>query len=147
MGLDMYLNKRVYIGAQYAHNNVTGTISLKDRNGKRFPIDRRKVSEVIEAACYWRKANMIHAWFVQNVQNGEDDCGTYDVSGDQLAELRDLCKKALKTRDASLLPPRTGFFFGSTEIDDFYWQDLEDTVRQLEALDLENGDYQYHSSW
>lgn len=28
MGLDMYLTKRIYIGAQYRHNNVKGVINL-----------------------------------------------------------------------------------------------------------------------
>lgn len=147
MGLDMYLNKKVYVGANYKHRGITGSIELKDALGKRIPINLSKVTEVIESAAYWRKANMIHAWFVDNVQSGEDDCGSYDVSGDQLKELRDLCKKAIETKDASLLPPQKGFFFGSTEIDDGYWQDLKDTIEQIDSLDLENGDYEYHSSW
>lgn len=28
MGLDMFLNKRIYVGANYEHNNVNGTIEL-----------------------------------------------------------------------------------------------------------------------
>ena len=46
-------------------------------------------------AIYWRKANAIHHWFVENVQYGSDDCGTYDVSVEQLIELRDTCKKVV----------------------------------------------------
>ena len=41
---------------------------------------------------YWRKANAIHKWFVENVQEGVDDCGEYEVTVEQLTELRDLCK-------------------------------------------------------
>ena len=30
----------------------------------------------VDVTCaYWRKANQIHAWFVDNVQQGNDDCG------------------------------------------------------------------------
>ena len=46
-------------------------------------------------AGYWRKANQIHSWFVQNVQNGEDDCGNYYVELDKLKELYELVKTVL----------------------------------------------------
>ena len=42
--------------------------------------------------AYWRKANQIHAWFVQNIQGGEDDCGAYVVSKESLEKLLDICK-------------------------------------------------------
>ena len=29
MGLDMYLTKKVYVGANYEHRNVTGKINIK----------------------------------------------------------------------------------------------------------------------
>lgn len=41
----------------------------------------------------WRKANQIHAWFVENVQDGVDDCGCYIVSEDTLEELLGICKQ------------------------------------------------------
>lgn len=44
-----------------------------------------------EVAC-WRKANAIHKWFVDNIQDGNDDCGVYEVSEEQLRELLELCK-------------------------------------------------------
>lgn len=48
-----------------------------------------------EPVGYWRKTNHIHNWFVQNVQNGEDDCDTYIVSREKLIELRDACQQVL----------------------------------------------------
>ena len=42
---------------------------------------------------YWRKANQIHNWFVKNVQDGIDDCGTYEVTEEQLVDLLDTCKE------------------------------------------------------
>ena len=42
---------------------------------------------------YWRKANQIHCWFVENVQDGIDDCGTYEVTEKQLVELLNTCKE------------------------------------------------------
>ena len=52
-----------------------------------------KLSEEIG---YWRKANHIHNWFVENVQEGVDDCEYHDeVTKETLEELRDICKKVL----------------------------------------------------
>ena len=78
MGLDMSLTKKVYIGAQYEHNQVTGTIDLYSA-GKPILIELKKVTYIEEEAGYWRKANAIHRWFVENVQKGEDDCRDYYV--------------------------------------------------------------------
>lgn len=64
MGLDMYLRRRVYLGLNYEHNR-TGEINIVI-NGKTFPSNP---TEIIYQAAYWRKANQIHKWFVDNVQN------------------------------------------------------------------------------
>ena len=145
MGLDMYLSKKIYVGAKHDHREVTGTIKLS-AHGKSIPIDLGKVSYIVEEAGYWRKANQIHNWFVENVQDGLDECQETRVSYDQLMELKELCEKALETKDPKLLPPAEGFFFGSTEIDDYYWQDIKDTVEILKNLDP-TAEYTYQSSW
>ena len=44
-----------------------------------------------EEVGYWRKANAIHKWFVDNVQDGIDDCGYYEVSQEQLENLLHIC--------------------------------------------------------
>ena len=44
---------------------------------------------------YWRKANQIHNWFVQNCQNGVDDCGRYVITVADLKKLKELCEKIL----------------------------------------------------
>jgi len=145
MGLDMYLTKRVYVGANYEHNQVKGKIEIS-KNGKPVQVKLNNVSAIVEQVGYWRKANQIHNWFVQNVQDGEDNCAEYYVSIDQLKQLRETCITALVTKNADLLPPTEGFFFGSTEIDQFYWDDLKETVEILADLD-ENADYYYNASW
>lgn len=43
----------------------------------------------------WRKANQIHNWFVQNVQDGVDDCGLYIVAEEDLILLNEICKRVL----------------------------------------------------
>lgn len=95
MGLDMYLTRKKYIGGNYEHNEVEGTIEISSR-GKKIPIDLNKVTYVDEQVGYWRKANAIHKWFVDNVQEGNDDCKSYYLSTEQLKELLSLCKQVIE---------------------------------------------------
>ena len=106
----------------------------------------------VEVTCaYWRKANQIHNWFVTNIQEGNDNCGEYYVSQDKLIELLALCKHSLENKDPSLLPPQGGFFFGGTDIDEWYWKDLTNTINQLERIfalpEVDNLSFYYNSSW
>ena len=78
-------------------------------------------------AGYWRKANQIHGWFVENVQNGVDECKKTYVPKEKLIELKELCEDLLHTKDKQkaqeLLPATSGFFFGSTDTNDkYYWE-------------------------
>lgn len=159
MGLDMYLEKRIYIGAQYDHRKISGKIEIYE-DGKPIKVNFKNVSTISEDVGYWRKANQIHKWFVDNVQDGKDDCGEYYVSEEQLKELYDLCKKVIQTAKlekgeiitnpeeiAEILPTTSGFFFGSTEYDRWYMQDIKDTIEILEPLLKQNGDFYYSSSW
>lgn len=52
---------------------------------------------IMREVGYWRKANQIHNWFVNNVQAGQDDCGTYEVTKDQLEELVAVCNEVLES--------------------------------------------------
>lgn len=145
MGLDMYLTKKVYIGSNHEFNRVHITLKVTQR-GSPVKINTDKIKYIAEEAGYWRKANQIHKWFVDNVQDGKDDCQESYVSFEQLQSLKELCLKVLETKDATLLPPCHGFFFGSTEIDDYYFSDIEDTIKIIDSLD-EDGDYYYQASW
>lgn len=108
---------------------------------------------VYQEIAYWRKANQIHSWFVENVQNGVDDCGSYEVTKEQLEELLDLCE-AVKEKPKlahKLLPTQSGFFFGSTEYDEWYMQDIDNTIKQLKKVlketDFDNWIVFYTASW
>ena len=113
----------------------------------------------VSVTCaYWRKANAIHSWLVQNVQNGVDDCGEYPVSRDALEELRKLAQMELDGykngtgTPGQILVPTSGFFFGSTTIDDGYAYDMEQTIKQIdkmlsEADNVEDVRFFYQSSW
>jgi hypothetical protein len=98
---------------------------------------------------YWRKANAIHGWFVDNVQNGEDNCQEYFVERTDLNKLRTLCKAAIANKDHGDLPPVSGFFFGSNEVGDWYWEDLKQTVEIIDRVLSYPDDirFYYQSSW
>ncbi len=153
MGLDMYLSGKKYI-KDYEFQHSDGTIP-EDTPAKltqkacdlHFPVKEIKVE-----AGYWRKANQIHNWFVQNVQGGVDECNPHYVENAQLEELRELCKQVLAdhSKAEEILPTGSGFFFGGTEYDEWYFSDLEDTIKIIDTcLSEENKDldYEYCSSW
>lgn len=139
---------------------------------------------LLEQLVSWRKANQIHNWFVENVQNGTDDCGCYEVTKEQLKTLFKLCMKVKlasklvkgKVKNGytfkdgvkipnieggeyiedpstamELLPSQSGFFFGSTEYDQWYMSDIDFTIKKiLEVLRTTDFDKEivfYTSSW
>lgn len=186
MGLDMYLSKRTYVGNHYREPQNRVEIILPENEGDElFPIKKgsiktERISEIIEGVGYWRKANAIHQWFVDNVQDGEDDCGEYYVPREKIEELYKLCKKVVDKAELvegdvvvgqtlengewknetekgliiqnedeirDLLPTQSGFFFGSTEYDEWYLSYIKTTISILKPLLEEGGDFYYSSSW
>jgi hypothetical protein len=101
----------------------------------------------------WRKANAIHKWFVDNVQNGIDDCGSYKVTKEQLIQLYNICSDILidPKLAKSLLPTQSGFFFGETVYEDGYYVSLDYTVEIInDILEYKSyclDDLYYSSSW
>jgi hypothetical protein len=161
MGLDMYLSKKTYV-QRWDHQSPEETYNVMVTQGGNSVdhIQSNRVSYVEEQVGYWRKANAIHKWFVDNVQDGNDNCGTYMVEIDDLLNLLDLCKQVRDTPEKAeeLLPPQGGCFFGDVSIDQYYFHDITHTIEILEGLLSEQvidkngrafypGDFYYHSSW
>ena len=165
MGLDMYLHAKKYVEKiEWAKLDRDNNISM-DSPEVVNPLwkDIVNVADMadvatdiygvnVEVTCaYWRKANQIHSWFVKNVQGGVDNCDNYYVSREKLQELLDLVNRALAERNPNLLPPQAGFFFGGTDIDEWYWQDLKDTKKKLERIfalpEMSKLSFYYTSSW
>lgn len=49
-----------------------------------------------EEVGYWRKANQIHNWFVENIQDGVDDCHYHrEVTEEDLNDLLLVCERVL----------------------------------------------------
>ncbi len=103
---------------------------------------------------YWRKVNAIHNWFIQELADGEDNCQPIYVPRSSLIDLKILCNEVLadgsKERAHELLPTGSGFFFGSTEYDEWYFHGLENTVKIVSKLieDVPEGwAFEYQASW
>jgi hypothetical protein len=150
MGLDMYLNKKTYV-KQWDHQSPEEKYEVVVTKGGK-PVDHIKANRVKyieEEVGYWRKANQIHNWFVENVQDGVDNCSDYYVATHKLEELLDVCKQieADHSLAESLLPSISGFFFGATDYDAWYYEDITNTIKILEEALEAGDDYYYSSSW
>lgn len=150
MGLDMYLTAERYMWSMSEEDKARS-----DKIAELFPeLKGAEIKQIEARVGYWRKANAIHKWFVDKCQEGVDECQKTWVGRDALQDLLDTVNKVLADRQlaAELLPSASGFFFGSTDYDDWYFQDLEDTKRiceaALELIDSQKGwDIHYQSSW
>ena len=141
MGLDMYI-----YGVEFC--------DYKSKYSDEDNVEKSQFTEIKVEEVYWRKSNQIHQWFVKNVQGGNDDCNYYAVSIDQLKELVKTCEKVLEDHSLAekLLPTTSGFFFGITDYGEWYFQDIEYTIKHLNRLigeyeDLGYDYLEYHSSW
>jgi hypothetical protein len=146
MGLDMFLNRRIYIGANYESNNITGKIEL-ERNGVPININLKKVTYINEQVIYWRNAYEILKWFVDNVQNGEEDCREYYVDPVYLKEFIDLCKTTVKQlKDGNVSHENLALPSEEEVKDDFYINELIRTIKVIEPL-LGEDDFYFDSNW
>lgn len=147
MGLDMYLSVRKYVrrldldagyDEQKGWSHDTEFDRVMDSCGMgEFPeTDNTTGLHVEIPVAYWRKANAIHKWFVDTRGDGEDNQHPIWVCAEHLEELLDLCNQVLADHSKAdeLLPTEGGFFFGGTEYDEYYFQDLEYTQRRLTEL-------------
>ena len=154
MGLDMYLTASNFFwtheeneSIKEAREIIAKTLGLKSAS---------EIQSVKLNIAYWRKVNWIHNWFVENVQGGQDNCGEYYVTRDQLEDLKNLCDEIIASRDKDkameLLPPVDGFFYGKDTVEDnYYWASLAETSNLIHDIlsrpQLANFDFHYSSSW
>ena len=154
MGLDMYVTAKRYLW-DFGENNDKDAI---ESVGKLFPeITGYCVKQIEAEVMYWRKANAIHKWFVDNVQEGVDECQESCIDSQKLYELRGVCEAVLADRDqaATLLPAQSGFFFGGTDYDECYFDDVDSTLKWLNGLLVKDAfdekfkkwNFYYRASW
>ena len=160
MGLDMYMSKKTYV-KQWSHNKPEDQFNVDvKKGGEPFsPIKKERVSYVVEEVAYWRKFNALHNWFVNKCADGVDECQPIYVSEERMKELLETLHKVKEVYDSNppdkeeqlddLFPTSSGFFFGGTEYDEYYIQEVNETIELIENLLEEEGgdDYEYQASW
>jgi len=152
MGLDSYLYKKSFIWrGEWMEADKKQEVVVKTGGVVDTKINSERIKYVIEEVGYWRKANHIHNWFVQNVQDGVDDCKQADVYREHLQDLLEACNRVMinPSEAEELLPTASGFFFGGTEYDEYYFGSIQETISILEeCLSDEDADtFYYTSSW
>lgn len=150
MGLDQWIEKNVYIGANYSHRKVNLQIEAVI-DEEPLNINTDKVTYITEEVLYLRKANAIHAWFERRLEGPLENCRKYSFSKEDMEDLLSDVRKVLANPDlaSEILPTQSGFFFGSTEYDKWYFEDLKAVEQALsEALkDRREHQYIYHAWW
>ena len=126
MGLDMYLERAKFVDGEWI---TSGSNEL----------------------VYWRKANMIRQWIVDHTDYPQDcNCMYHELSREQIEALLSDCKKVYEAQDnklsAEILPTSSGYFFGGTEYDEYYYEDIRYTIEKLEEL-LEDWDEITCNNW
>ena len=107
-----------------------------------------------EEVMYWRKANQIRGWLVEHkIIEDDDNCTDRLVTVEDLQNLLDDCKKVLDDHSLaeSLMPCSSGFFFGSELYNDWYFEQLQETVDKLQPIvdkaDKEHDHFIYSDWW
>lgn len=123
-----------------------------------YIVQKTETVYVIEGnyeVAYWRKANQIRNWFVEHLDDFdyEDNCKYFKVTQEILEELIKDCKIVINDHNKAeeILPTSSGFFFGSTDYDEWYYDGLQETINKLSDViietDWKNEVVVYHESW
>lgn len=135
MGLDQYLYRsrtkfyRVDPEARYSHLpegecKTSDGIAIPPKN-----LGLMGSQEVTDMIGYLRKVNAVHGWIVRHLAEGVDDCQRIYLDRESVVMLvADLHDAIDNPKTNTGLPPTPGFFFGSTERDDWYLDDMKDAL-------------------
>lgn len=148
MGLDMYLNRKIFIGKKKV--KIVGLCDdyIDDVEKEMLGKEYDDVEELVIRAAYWRKANEIHEWLCQHLGDVENCCESV-VSREVLKKLCDDCRKIMeehnkgnrKTLARKLVPDPDGVY------GDWYYEDIKRTLDMLDGKIEEDGEYVYYPWW
>ena len=92
--------------------------------------EKEKINPWNEVA-YFRKVNFLIPFF-----GYEENCSNIEIDKYQVEYLIEACKEVLANHDKAsfLLPTQEGFFFGSTDYDDLYFDDVQNVKEKFEEI-------------
>jgi hypothetical protein len=154
MGLDMYLFKakenkdfpcKVYVDIVHCFRHLSNINSEKLKDYFK-DYSYEKEGFISLQVAYWRKANMVHRYLYENRKHKNiKDFEPMYIEKEVLEKLLYLAHQVMKEKDnilaekeeniaKELLPTQSGFFFGSTEYNNMYFDDIELTIKQIEQI-------------
>ena len=111
------------------------------------------VKETSEEVMYWRKANQIRSWIVNNTIYEDDwNCEEVELTKETLEKLKADCETVMDdpSKARKIFPTSAKFFFGSTDYDEWYFNELETTAKEIEII-LKETDFEneiiYYTEW
>ena len=164
MGLDMYF---------YAKKTTYKSFSKWDKSSKvdetDYPEDLKTFSDYIYdrnfksvqtetryQIGYFRKFNALHSYIVKTFANGIDNCQDIILYKEDVEQIKKVLDDVLNAHQQvekakELLPTQSGFFFGGTDYDEFYFEDVKDAADLMQNF-LDNFDFDkyqlvYQVSW
>ena len=163
MGLDMYFYARKTTYKSFSKwgnperaNEVNYPEDLKtfsdyiyDRNFKSVQIETRY------QIGYFRKFNALHSYIVKTFADGIDNCQDIILYKEDVEQIKkvldDVLEANTEEKAKELLPTQSGFFFGGTDYDEFYFEDVKVAADLMQNL-LDNFDFEkyqliYEASW
>lgn len=155
MGLDIYLLRKVYIGAGSGSRwlKIEGTVDIQ-KNGKSVPIELNRIWEVTECVGYWRKFAPLHQWMLENALSGENDCLEHIITPTVISKLKADCEKIVSAEKNWIAPAKEVFPFlhfekaDPEQLEEFL-SEIKYTYKILLNLPAEHADavYCYKASW
>jgi len=135
-----YWRKANQIHAWFVHNVQGGRDECQESE-----VSREQLGELLDLCRKVKEAAVF--------EDGKIHTSTNFVSGAVVKHFEDgkVLTDESRERITELLPPMSGPFFGSTDYDEYYMQDIDHTIVVLEALNLGDEDYDvtytYQASW
>lgn len=164
MGLDMYF---------YARKTTYKSFSKWDKSSKvdetNYPEDLKTFSDYIYdrnfksvqietryQIGYFRKFNALHSYIVKTFANGVDNCQDIILYKEDVEQIKKVLDDVLNVHQQAekakeILPTQSGYFFGGTDYDEFYFNEVKVAVDLMQNL-LDNFDFEsyqlvYRASW
>ena len=157
----------------YARKTTYKSFSKWDKSGKvdetNYPEDLKTFSDYIYdrnfksaetetryQIGYFRKFNALHSYIVKTFANGVDECQDIILYKEDVEQIKKVLDEVLNAHQQvekakELLPTQSGFFFGGTDYDEFYFDDVKDAAGLMQNLldnfDFENYQLIYQASW
>lgn len=152
MGLDQYLSVRKYVSR--SDDIFDAVVSASDVGG--IMEEDGYTGVFLEVpVMYWRKFNALHNHIVQVWGNGRDECQPIELPVDGLQTIVETLNTVLSNKSSAkeLFPTTSGVFFGGTDYDEYYFEQVKRTRNELrdflKKLDERTDDLYpvYQASW